>query len=81
MILPEINIDGKQISSIFITKTPDMIGNQPLKININSLILIIFEIYVKEEFRVEPWQHLKFLTINNGVFVTKYLILLINIRI
>jgi hypothetical protein len=39
MNLPEINIDGKQISSIFITKTPDMIGNQPLKININSLII------------------------------------------
>jgi hypothetical protein len=54
MNLPEINIDGKQILSIFITKTPDTIGNPPLKININSLILIIFEIYVKEEFRVEP---------------------------
>lgn len=39
MNLPEINIDGKQISSIFITKTPDTIGNQPLKININSLII------------------------------------------
>jgi hypothetical protein len=39
MNLSEINIDGKQISSIFITKTPDMIGNQPFNITINSLII------------------------------------------
>jgi hypothetical protein len=70
-------LDGKQISTLSTTKTPDMTGNQPLRIGANSLT--IDDIFKGEIDEVGLWNRALTTSeisdmINKGIFVTKDLI-------
>jgi hypothetical protein len=70
-------LDGKQISTLSTTKTPDMTGNQPLRIGANSLTIDDF--FKGDIDEVGVWSRALTTTeisdlINKGIFVTKDLI-------
>ena len=70
-------LDGKQISSLTTTKTPDMTGNQPLRIGANSLI--IDDMFKGDVDEVGIWSRALTTSeisdlISNGIFVTKDLV-------